>query len=91
MRSSAVTEEACAMRQPIEVAIELTAEELLSPGAEHCVEIDDIDTITAPQIDTSETATDTLPLTDAAELALDDGFEIELNASEMDDLLGDPI
>jgi hypothetical protein len=78
------------MRQPIEVAIELTAEELLSPGAAHCVEIDDIDTITAPQIEASDAATDTLPLTDAAELA-DDAFEIELSASEMDDLLGHPI
>ena len=79
------------MRQPIEVAIELTAEELLSPGAAHCVEIDDIDTITAPQIEASDACTDTLPLTDATELAMDDAFEIELSASEMDDLPGGPI
>jgi hypothetical protein len=90
MRSSVVTEEARAMRPPIEVAIELTTEELLSSGAVHCVEIDDIDTLTAPQTETSAASTDTLPLTDAAELATDDAFEIELDAAEMDDLLGDP-
>ena len=80
------------MRQPIEVAIELTAEDLLSPGVEHCVEIDDIDTISAPQIEVSDAAADTLPPTEVTEFELaDDAFEIELSASEMDELLGGPI
>ena len=69
------------MRQSIEIAIELTAQELLAPpSAEGFVEIDDIATIVTPQ--------------GAAEVAnadADDSFEIELNGAEMDELLADPL
>jgi len=65
------------MRQSVEIAIELSAQELLAPpGAEGFVEIDDIATIVTPQ--------------GAAEVAntdADDSFEIELSGAEMDELL----
>jgi hypothetical protein len=67
------------MRQSIEIAIELNAQELLAPPCdEGFVEIDDIATIITPQ-----------SATVVANADEDDSFEIELTGAEMDELLAD--
>ena len=69
------------MRQSVEFAIELTAQELLAPPcAEGFVEIDDIAAIVTPQSATVVANTDA-----------DDSFEIELSGAEMDELLAGPL
>ena len=74
------------MRQSIEVAIELTAQELLSPPSlQGFVEIDDIDTVVTPQLDVAVANTEPVPA-DRGDAA--DSIEIELTPEEMDTLLG---
>jgi hypothetical protein len=73
------------MRAPIEVSIDLTAQELLSPpAASAMVEVDDIgalDPLPLPQTPAANS-------TDPAPAAADDVVEIELTAAQIDAMLG---
>lgn len=72
------------MNQPIEAAVELTAQELLSPPSpQGFVEIDDIATVVMPQIDAAAANVQPPPADCSS-----DSIEIELTPEEIDMLLG---